>query len=49
MSKGSNISKSFMRTAKAMQGRNAGSRHQRRAIAKLIKEEHKKNGRVRED
>jgi hypothetical protein len=47
MSKGP--SKAFMKMAKAIQNRNAGARHQRRAVAKLIKKEHQQNGRVRED
>lgn len=46
MSKGTKVSKSFMKMAKAMEGRNLSSRHQRRAVAKIIKQEKAKNGRV---
>ncbi len=36
----------FMAMAKAIQNRNAGARHQRRAIAKIKQQEDKKNGRI---
>ncbi len=49
MSKGSKVSKAFMKTAKAMAGRNMSARHQRRAIDNMIQQEHKKIGRVRKD